>query len=101
VKIARASLMNSKLLIADEPILMLGATLKLGVLKLLLRLKGSRSLAIMFITRDMGLAYYASNRALVMYRGEIIEEGKPEEIMESPRHQYTKHPISDVPSLYR
>jgi len=80
---------------------MLDATLRSGILKLLLRLKESRGLAIMFITHDMGLAYYVSGRILVMYRGEIVEEGKPEEIMESLRHPCTKRLISDVPLLYR
>ena len=101
VMIARALLVEPKLLIADEPVSMLDATLRSGILKLLMKLRDERGLSILFITHDMGLAYYVSDRILVMYRGELVEEGRPDELIESPRHPYTKRLISDIPLLYR
>lgn len=79
------------------------ATAKLhsGILKLLMKLRDERGLSILFITHDMGLAHYVSNRLLVMYEGRIVVEGTPNEIIESPKHPYTKRLISDIPLLYR
>ncbi|MEM1560449.1 MAG: ABC transporter ATP-binding protein [Ignisphaera sp.] len=99
--IARALLINPMLLVADEPVSMLDATLRSGILKLLMKLRDERGLSILFITHDMGLAHYVSDRILVMYKGRIVEEGTPNEIIESPKHPYTKRLIYDIPLLYR
>ncbi len=101
IMIARSLLVKPKLLIADEPVSMLDATLRSGILKLFLKLKQQYNMSIIFITHDMGLAYYVSDRILVMYKGEIVEEGKPDEILENPRHNYTKRLVTDIPLLYR
>ncbi|MEM0153047.1 MAG: ABC transporter ATP-binding protein [Ignisphaera sp.] len=101
VMIARALLINPMLLVADEPVSMLDATLRSGILKLLMKLRDERGLSILFITHDMGLAHYVSDRILVMYKGRIVEEGTPNEIIESPKHPYTKRLIYDIPLLYR
>lgn len=60
-----------------------------------------RDPSIIFITNDMELAYYVSDGILAMYKSEIVEEGKPEELVESPEHPYTKRPVSDIPLLFR
>lgn len=101
IMIARALLIKPKLIIADEPVSMLDATLRSSVLKLLLRLRDEQGMSLLFITHDIGLAYYISDRILVMYKGRIVEEGTPDEILRHPQSEYTKRLISDVPLLYR
>ncbi|MEZ0537866.1 ABC transporter ATP-binding protein, partial [Caldicellulosiruptoraceae bacterium PP1] len=56
---------------------------------------------IIFITHDIGLAYYTSDRLLVMNRGEIVEQGTADEVVENPKHEYTKKLLSDVPVIMR
>jgi len=94
--IARIYLIKPELLIADEPTSMIDAVLRAGILELLLKLRGT---TIMLITHDLALAYYISDRMLIMQNGIIVEEGEPEKIMEAPEHPYTKKLIDDVPKL--
>lgn len=72
-----------------------------GVIKLFEKLKEEQKASILFITHDMGLAYYISDRVLIMHKGDIVEEGGPEEIVSNPQHWYTKNLISSIPTLYK
>jgi len=99
--IARCYLLKPKLVLADEPISMIDASTRAGVLQLFSKLRDEYKTSIVFITHDLGLAYYVSDRILIMYKGSIVEEGSPEEIMEHPQHPYTKRLREDVPLLYR
>jgi len=101
VMVARCYLLKPKLILADEPVSMIDASTRAGVLNLFSRLRDEYGTSVIFITHDLGLAYYVSDRILIMYRGEIVEEGPPEEVMENPRHPYTKRLREDVPLLYR
>ena len=56
---------------------------------------------VIFITHDFGLAYYVSDKIMIMYKGEIIEKGTPDEVMEHPQHEYTKRLREDALLLYR
>ncbi|MDY6985222.1 MAG: ABC transporter ATP-binding protein [Candidatus Thermoplasmatota archaeon] len=94
--IARIYLIKPEMLIADEPTSMIDAVLRAGILELLLKLRGT---TIMLITHDLALAYYISDRMLIMQNGRIVEEGKPRKILEAPEHPYTKKLIEDVPRL--
>ncbi|MEM1611534.1 MAG: ABC transporter ATP-binding protein [Sulfolobales archaeon] len=100
VLIARIFLIRPQLVVADEPTSMIDATLRMEILRLFMKLREENSTSIIFITHDMGLATYVSDRILVMYRGEIVEEGPPEKILESPKHGYTKKLLESVPKLY-
>src|SRR5918912_759121 len=99
IMIARALLVQPQLLIADEPTSMLDASLRATILNLLLDLRGRHGMAIVFITHDLGQATYLSDRILVMYRGEIVEQGPAEQVLWSPRHAYTQRLLADVPTL--
>lgn len=96
--IARALLLDIKFLVADEIISMLDASTRIDVLNLLADLK-KRGLSILFITHDLSLANYISEKAVILYRGCIAEMGGTTTVFEHPRHPYTKMLISSVPRL--
>jgi peptide/nickel transport system ATP-binding protein len=99
VMIARALLVQPELLIADEPTSMLDASLRATILNLLLDLRQRLGMGILFITHDIGQATYVSDRILVMYRGEIVEQGPAEQVLWAPQHPYTQRLMADVPKL--
>lgn len=99
--IARCYLLKPKLVVADEPVSMVDASGRAGILKLFLELRDLYGTAVIFITHDLGLAYYMSHRILVMHKGKIVEEGTPENILDSPQHPYTRKLIADIPLITR
>ena len=99
IGIALALAQNCRLLIADEPTTALDVTIQAQIISLLLRLKEERGLSIIFISHDIDLVAQISDRIAVMYRGKIVETGSAEQIMTTPRHEYTKALISAVPKF--
>ncbi|MBW7882559.1 MAG: ABC transporter ATP-binding protein [Caldilineaceae bacterium] len=100
IMIARALVAGPELLIADEPTSMLDASLRVTVLNLLLDLRERHRMGIIFITHDLGQAYYLSDRVLVMYRGELVEQGPVNTVLGNPQHEYTQRLLADVPRLH-
>jgi len=100
VMIARALVVGPQLLIADEPTSMLDASLRVTVLNLMMDLRKQHNMGIIFITHDLGQAYYISDRILVMYHGQLVEQGPVEEVLLNPQHDYTKRLMADVPLLH-
>jgi peptide/nickel transport system ATP-binding protein len=98
--IARALLLDIKFLVADEIISMLDASTRIDVLNLLGELK-SKGLGILFITHDLSLANYISERAVILHRGRIVERGATERVFGNPVHPYTKMLLASVPQLKR
>lgn len=96
--IARALLLDIKFLVADEIISMLDASTRVDVLNLLVELK-SRGLSILFITHDLNLGYYISERAIILYRGCVVEMGSTQRIYYNPLHPYTKMLMASIPRL--
>jgi len=96
--IARALLLDIQFLVADEIISMLDASTRIDVLNLLADLK-SRGLSILFITHDLSLGYYISERAVILYRGCVVEMGSTERIFDNPLHPYTTMLMAAVPRL--
>lgn len=99
VMIARALMLKPRLLIADEPTSMIDASSRVSILNVLLDLRRRLGMTILFITHDIGLAYYTSDRLLVMRRGRLVEEGTVEEVVNNPAHPYTRQLLADVPRL--
>ena len=98
VLIARALLLNPKLLVADEIISMLDASTRIDVLNLLVDLK-HRGLGILFITHDLSLGNYVSDRVVILYKGRIVESGVTHEVFSDPMHPYTRDLLASVPHL--
>ncbi len=98
--IARALLLDVKFLVADEVISMLDASTRIGVLNLLADLKAG-GLSILFITHDLSLGYYLSERTLILYRGRVVEMGDTEKVFGDPQHPYTRMLLASMPRLDR
>jgi peptide/nickel transport system ATP-binding protein len=96
--IARALLLDVQFLVADEIISMLDASTRIDVLNLLADLK-ARGLSILFITHDLSLGYYISERAVILYRGNVVEMGATGRIYGNPLHPYTQMLMASVPRL--
>lgn len=99
IMIARAFIIKPHILIADEPSSMIDACSRSNILNALLNLKRDEDLTIIFITHDMGLAYYVSDELLIMKDGEIVEKGDAVRVVEEPEHPYTKQLLNDVPVM--
>jgi ABC-type oligopeptide transport system ATPase subunit len=95
--VARALLLRPRLIVADEPVSMIDASLRVTVLANLLQLKREFGISLVYITHDLTTAYQISDRILVMHRGSLVEAGDPEQIVKRPEHPYTKLLISAVP----
>ena len=98
--VARALLLDIRLLVADEIISMLDASTRIDVLNLLGDLK-ARGLGIVFITHDLSLGNYISDRAVILRQGEVVEEGPVEQVFGRPQHAYTRSLLASVPQLHR
>lgn len=96
--VARALLLDIRLLIADEIISMLDASTRVDVLNLLADLR-ARGLSILFITHDLSLGYYVSDRVIILYRGRITEMGPTDKVYNRPLHPYTEMLMESVPRL--
>jgi oligopeptide/dipeptide ABC transporter ATP-binding protein len=99
VIIAGAMALNPSLLVADEPVSSLDASVRGEILALMLGLVQETDVGILVVTHDLGLAWNVANRVAVMYLGRIVEEGTTEEILTSPQHPYTRALLSVVPEV--
>ncbi|WP_107497599.1 ABC transporter ATP-binding protein [Thalassobius sp. I31.1] len=99
VVIAIAMACEPKLLIADEPTTALDVTIQAEILALIDRLKRENDMAVIFITHDMAVVAQMADRVLVMFRGNMVEEGTAAEIFENPKEDYTKALLAAVPRL--
>jgi peptide/nickel transport system ATP-binding protein len=101
VVIAGALALQPRLLVADEPVASLDASVRGEILALLLRLRAQLGLAALVITHDLGLAWNIADRVAVMYRGELVETGSVEQVLLDPRHSYTKSLLAALPDVAR
>ena len=99
VNIARALALQPRLVILDEAVSALDKSVEAQVLNLLLDLKGEFGLTYMFISHDLNVVRYISDRVMVMYLGRVAEIGTSEEVFDRPRHPYTAALLSSMPSL--
>jgi len=101
VVIAGALVLNPELIVADEPVASLDASVRGEILALLLRLRAELGLSALVVTHDLGLAWNIADRVAVMYLGRIIETGAVEEVLRAPRHPYTQALLSVLPDAPR
>ncbi len=97
VVIAGALVLEPSVLVADEPVASLDASVRGEILSLLLKLRSELGLAALVVTHDLGLAWNIADRLAVMYLGRIVEVGTPEQVFANPRHPYTKALMSVLP----
>jgi len=101
VAIARALAVEPTLLVADEPTSMLDVSIRIGILNLMLELKEERDLAFLYVTHDLASARYVADDVLVMYAGQIVEQGPAERVLSEPLHPYTRLLLEAVPDPAR
>ncbi len=98
--IARIFLLKPQILLADEPTSMVDACSRATILDMLLKLRDETGMTVIFITHDIGLAYYISDTVYIMEHGRFVESGKADEVILHPQAAYTKRLISDVPKIH-
>jgi peptide/nickel transport system ATP-binding protein len=101
VAIARALAVNPSVIVADEPTSMLDVSIRIGILNLMRALRDERALTFLYVTHDLASARYVADDVLVMYAGQIVEEGPVEDVLASPLHPYTELLLSAVPDPER
>jgi len=98
--IARIFLLKPKILLADEPTSMIDACSRATILDMLMQLRNEIGMTPIFITHDIGLAYYVSDTVYIMEHGKLIESGSADEVILHPKEAYTQRLISDVPKIH-
>ena len=99
--LARIFILRPTVLIADEPTSMVDACVRANILDYLMKLKAELKMTIVFITHDIGLAYYVSDRLFIMHRGKIVEQGSPDEVTLQPKSEHTKQLLEDIPNIHK
>ncbi len=97
INIARALLLRPKLLVADEPVSMVDASLRANILETLRALQKDYGVSIIYITHDLTTAYHIANSIVVLYRGQVMEAGDVDKVIKNPQHPYTKLLIDSIP----
>ena len=101
VSVARALIPHPKIIVADEPVSMIDASLRMNVINLFLQLKEEFQRSFLYITHDLATAYYISDYIAVMYRGCIVEFGDARSILSDPQHPYTQLLLDSIPEIGR
>ena len=97
INVARAIVIKPKILIADEPVSMVDASLRANILEALVSLKVNYKVNILYITHDLTTAYHVSDSIIVLYRGSVMEAGSIIPVIETPQHPYTQLLINSIP----
>ncbi len=97
ISVARALLTNPSLLVADEPVSMLDASLRMSIVNLFMELKQRQAVSVIYITHDLATAYYVADHIAVMLRGWIVEQGPVEKVLGNPVHPYTQILKQSIP----
>ena len=90
VAIARALLSKPKLIVADEPVSMVDASLRMSIVNLFKRLRDDLGISIVYVTHDLATAYYISDRIIVMQKGNVVESGEARAVLNAPQHPYSQ-----------
>jgi peptide/nickel transport system ATP-binding protein len=99
VSVARAIIPHPELLVADEPVSMIDASLRMNVVNLFKKLRDEFQINILYITHDLSTAYYVSDLIAIMYRGQVVEYGPATNVLTAPAHPYTELLLDSVPKI--
>lgn len=97
IMIARAFLLKPRLIVADEPVSMIDASLQVRILEIFQQLKTEFNISFLYITHDLSTAYQISDDIFVLYRGSVMEHGGIDEVIQKPQHPYTQLLINSIP----
>lgn len=97
IMVARALLLNPKIILADEPVSMVDASLRATILESLMKLKRELGISLLYITHDLTTAYQISDNIYILYRGSVAEVGSVEQVIKDPQHPYTRLLVSSIP----
>ena len=97
IMVARALLLNPKIILADEPVSMVDASLRATILESLMKLKRELGISLLYITHDLTTAYQISDNIYILYRGSVAEVGSVEQVIKNPQHPYTRLLVSSIP----
>jgi ABC-type oligopeptide transport system ATPase subunit len=90
IAVARALIPNPKLIVADEPVSMVDASLRMSIVNLFRELRDTLGVSIIYITHDLSTAYYISDRVIIMNRGDVVEAGEAKAVLDAPQHAYSR-----------
>lgn len=99
ISVARAMIPHPELLVADEPVSMIDASMRMNVVNLFKKLRDEFNVTILYITHDLSTAYYVSDRIAIMYRGNIVESGPSAVVLKKPVHPYTELLLDSVAKI--
>lgn len=99
ISIARALITKPKIIVADEPVAMIDASLRMNIVNIFKNLKDEFGVSFVYITHDLSTAYYVSDYIATMYKGSMIEFGKAKEVLENPGHPYTELLLDSIPKV--
>jgi ABC-type oligopeptide transport system ATPase subunit len=99
ISIARALIPNPRLIVADEPVSMVDASLRTNIVNLFRTIKEEKGVSFVYITHDLSTAYYLADTLVIMNHGRIVDAGAPEEILVNSREEYTRELVDAVPRL--
>ena len=99
ISIARALITNPKIIVADEPVAMIDASLRMNIVNIFKSLKEEFNVSFVYITHDLSTAYYVSDYIATMYKGSMIEFGDAEQVLNEPGHPYTELLLDSIPKV--
>ena len=99
IAVARALISKPSLIIADEPVSMLDASLRISIVNMFIKLKQENKISIIYITHDLTTAYYSADNIIIMKKGEIVETGSVDNVFRDPQHEYTQNLIASIPKI--
>jgi len=97
IMVARALLLNPKIILADEPVSMVDASLRAMILDLMLKLRDEQNISFLYITHDLSTAYQIGDQIYLLYQGAVAEAGKTTQVIENPKHPYVQLLIDSIP----
>jgi peptide/nickel transport system ATP-binding protein len=97
IMIARACLLSPRVIVADEPVSMVDASLRSAILEVIVNLRQESGISFLYVTHDLSTAYHIADELLVLYEGETVERGAARAVIDDPRHEYTRRLIDSVP----
>jgi peptide/nickel transport system ATP-binding protein len=94
---ARAFLLKPRIIVADEPVSMVDASRRAMILEIMLRLKQEFGISFLYITHDLSTAYDVCDDIIILYRGEVVEQGNAQAVISNPQHSYTRLLVDSIP----